>query len=238
MTKQTPVQIYLPGRLNTAQFRRYSALDGEDFNNPVKEFLGRLEVVNEELLAGSQKLVLAVEQATHVILIPVKGSVALNGPHNGITTFNAGELLIHTVPANHSIHLANPLGADIIRFLQIRIKAGQPVNASSWVLLNFDLKGRRNQLMPIIASAIENKISRQLLFTLHLGQFEDQKEALYKIAGENSLFFVFVIAGAFEVEGNLLGEKEGLALREKQEVKLVATRNNAMVLVVEIAKEA
>ncbi|WP_165699302.1 pirin family protein [Hymenobacter jejuensis] len=49
-----------------------------------------------------------------------------------------------------------------------------------------------------------------------------------------SRFFAFVVAGAFEVEGRLLHERDGLALWDVQEVELEALSNDALVLVLEL----
>ena len=78
------------------------------------------------------------------------------------------------------------------------------------------------------------RFTRALPFALRLGRFMGREEAVYKVQPGNQLF-AFVVAGAFELEGRLLHEKDGLALWDAEEVELEALSNHALVLVVELA---
>ena len=49
--------------------------------------------------------------------------------------------------------------------------------------------------------------------------------------------FVFVIEGAFEVQGTLLHERDGLALWKTEEVEMEALSNEAIILVIELTLE-
>lgn len=239
MIKQTPGKIYLAnqrGLTETTSFRRYSTFNFDHFYNPDKEALDSLQVFNEELLAGNESLIFTLEQDTHVILIPVTGALTINGAQGLALTVEAGEIALNTVPANSSVQLSNPYLAETISFLQIRIKAERPVNTLSSLLLNFNLDTHHNELIPIVGADFGHSALQQLPFSVSIGRFNGRQEAVYKLKSSCSLFFAFVIAGAYEVEGRLLHEKDGLALWDTDEVELEALSNNALILCLEIGR--
>ncbi len=47
------------------------------------------------------------------------------------------------------------------------------------------------------------------------------------------LFFAFVLAGAFETEGRLLHERDGLAIWDTDKIEMEALSNDAMILLIE-----
>jgi redox-sensitive bicupin YhaK (pirin superfamily) len=53
------------------------------------------------------------------------------------------------------------------------------------------------------------------------------------LKNKNAGLFVFVIEGAFEVEGRLLHERDSLALWETGKAEMEALSNDAIILVIE-----
>jgi hypothetical protein len=51
------------------------------------------------------------------------------------------------------------------------------------------------------------------------------------------MFFAFVVAGAFEVEGRLLHQNDGLALWNTSVIELEALSENVVILVVEVVNQ-
>jgi len=236
MIKQTPGKIYLAdqrGEAGTTQFRRYCTFNFEDYQQEHKEPFGSLEVFNEEMLAGSGNITLTVDKDSHVILMPITGALTLNTTHGGTNTIDVEEILINTLPAKSTIHLTNSYQSDVISFLQIRLKASRPIITNSWLLSNFELNAGKNQLMPIVLPEKEQRVLHQFPFYLSIGQFDGRQEAIYRLKNKSNGFFAFVVAGAFEVEGRLLHEKDGLALWNTEEVELEALSPNALIVVIE-----
>lgn len=236
--KQTPGRIYLAdqrGLTENPQFRRYSTFNFGDFYNEHKMPLGNLYVVNEETLAGLQTIALTVEQASHVIIMPVTGMVNFTNPQGQMSAVDVGEIQINHLPANSTFRITNPYPANSISFLQIWMKAEQVVDTVSAQLFSFSFDAMDNKLAEIITA---DKANTKLPFSLHLGRLAGRHETVYKLKHKDALFFAFVIVGAFELEGRLLHEKDGLALWDTNEVELEALSNNAIVLVLELEKAA
>jgi len=224
-TPTTPGKIFLAdqrGRTETPDFRRFATFSFGDFQHEHKQPLGQLLAVNEEWLASSYTLELPVPEAVHIVLLPITGTVE--------ALFNAevlptavGQVHVLTLPAGSTLRLRNPYPSNVINLLHLWLRADEPVLTAESVVFSFeDIANRLAPLLPTTAG---------LPFTLSLGRFAGRQEATHALAA-GQLFFGFVLAGAFEVEGRLLHEKDGLGLWDAPaSLEIEALSDNALLLV-------
>ncbi|TGE25158.1 hypothetical protein E5K00_08160 [Hymenobacter aquaticus] len=227
MLQQTPGRIYLAdqrGLTATSRFRRYSTFSFGSYQQEFREPLGRLQALNEETLAGGHRLELRAEQATLVLVLPITGAVGVAAP-GVVATAQVEEVLVLHLPAQGSISFTNLYETELISFLHIWLSA-EPA-ASPPFLFPFSEAQLENQLAPLVPAAAT------LGCSLHLGRFGGRREAVHPLRRPDSCFFAFVLAGAFEVQGRLLHEKDALALWNTPEIELEALSNDALILVLE-----
>jgi len=179
----------------------------------------RMCFLNEELLAGGQKTCFAVEKNSYIIILPITGSLMYLDDSENETDVNVEEAIIVYVEKNADITLCNPFQNDIINYLCIGIEAEEPM-PNNPRFFNFDLS-HQNHFHPISTP--------DLPFELNIGRFEGRKEAICELKNDFQLF-AFVITGAFEIEGRLVHEKDGLMLWDTETVELEALSSNAVVL--------
>ena len=238
MQKQTPGQIFLAdqrGIKDSSHFRRLSTFNFGEYKNPDKESFGSLYVFNEEQVAPSQNLPFTLEADSYIILIPITGALEFIDPAGNATTVDVEEMYIGQINAGHSYTIANPYKTEIISFLQLWLKAASPGQEVKSQLCGFNLEAEPNQLIELTKKSSFADNALKLPFALGIGQFDGRKEALYTLKKQqNQQFFAFIIAGAFEIEGRLLHEKDGLALWDVVEVELEALSNNALILTLEL----
>ena len=237
MVSQTPAKIFLAderGLAESDRFRRYSTFNFGEWAQAYKGTFGRLFGLNEETLAGNHALNFMVAEASHVLIIPITGAVTLRCGEAEITV-GVEETAVFTVPAGSGLHIQNPFADDLVSFLHCWMLADASVPAAAAQLNAFSLATQPNQLValtPVLGEA------GSLPFAARLGRFAGRAEAVYRVSQPESGLFVFVLAGAFEVEGRLLHEKDGLALWHTSEFELEALSNDALVLVLELKKPA
>jgi len=73
-----------------------------------------------------------------------------------------------------------------------------------------------------------------LTFSISIGKFGGRREANYLQKNNDAGFFVFVIEGAFEVQGALLQARDRLVLWDTEDVEMEALSNDAIILVLEL----
>lgn len=231
--KQTPGKIFLAeqrGLTETAQFRRYCTLRFGGYTDAHKGPVGPLRALNDELLAGGQQVSFRAETATLLLVLPITGEVQVSGPAATALLVDVGEVLLLPVPAGAEVSIHNPYPADVISLLHLWLDA-PPDTATA--------ADAAPQRFVFTAEALENQLATVvpaesgLGFGLHLGRFAGRHEAVHPLPAGRQLL-AFVVAGAFELEGRLLHEKDTLALWDTAEVELEALSNDALVLVLEL----
>jgi hypothetical protein len=232
MIKQTPAKIFLAeqrGLVETPQFHRLSTFSFGSFADEHKAPFGRLQALNEETLAAGYRQELSADEAAQVLILPITGAVQAAVGGEPARLVDVGQVLLLTVPAGDKLQLSNPYDTELISVLHLWLRVDELVAAPAAQSFAFATEALENQLAEIIAPATAAGVPG---LALSLGRFAGRREAIYKLRG--SRCFAFVLAGAFELEGRLLHEKDGLALWDLAEVELEALSNDALVLLVEV----
>ncbi|MDO7852901.1 pirin family protein [Hymenobacter convexus] len=237
MRQPTPGKILLADERGVAEsdrFRRFSTFSFGLFAHPHKGPFGRLYGWNEETLAGGHALDFTVAEASHVLIIPVTGAVTLVASETLETAVDVEEMLVLTVPAGSILRVQNPYPEELVSFLHVWLLADAPVSAVTIQQATFSLEAAPGQLQLLVPEPA----GVALPVALSLGRFAGRQEAIYQMGNIESSFFAFVLAGAFEVEGRLMHEKDGLALWNAGEIELEALSNDAIIIVLEIKQQA
>ncbi|THU39174.1 pirin [Niastella caeni] len=229
MIQQNKGKIFLAderGHNEIEWFRSYNMFNFGQFRNEHKTPFGPLYVLNDDTLAGGQKISMTVEADSEVLLVPLVGAIAYSDNHGNSTVIEAGECQVYATPKDSVIQISNPYESELVNFLQIWFyrSSGEPGNIPQ--AIPFDIINNKNQLVPIPATDTQ--------FNYSIGKFAGREEAIYKLSNPDNGVFVFVIEGAFEVQYRLLHARDGLALWEADEIEMEALSNDAIILVMEV----
>ncbi|RTQ48545.1 hypothetical protein EJV47_16365 [Hymenobacter gummosus] len=230
MSTLIPGKIFLAdqrGLVESAQFRRHCTLSFGAYQHPDRGPVGRLLALNEELLAGGQQVTLTAESAGYVLLLPITGAVQARLGSGVPTTTDVGEVRVLPVAAGQPLSFRNPYAGDVISFLHLWLRADADAPAAPTPLFSFEPAALANQLAPLVP------LSAGWPLGLSLGRFAGRHEAVYR-PQPGAQVVAFVLAGAFEAEGRLLHEKDGLALWDAAEIEVEALSNDALLLLLEL----
>lgn len=235
MIQQTPGKIFLAderGLTESDRFRRYSTFSFGPWAHAHKGPFGRLYGLNEEALAGNHTVEFTVAEASHVLIIPLTGAITLRAEGRPATTVGAEEMVVLTLPAGSVLHVKNPFETELVSFLHLWLLADADVSAVVAQRAAFSLADAPQALTPLLPAALS------LPLVASLGRFAGRQEVSYQLSSPAASLYAFVLAGAFEVEGRLLHEKDGLALWNTAEIELEALSNDAVVLILELLPAA
>ncbi|GAB3935494.1 pirin family protein [Mucilaginibacter myungsuensis] len=222
MEKLSPGQIHLADQRGVTEqggLTRWSTLNYGDYQEAERKPFGKLLTLNDELFAPSHSQTYQPKQNSFVVIVPITGEVGINGD-----AIDVGQVYQRYIEARGDIKLSNPYTDEQINFLYLEFQADGSVDRSAQIL-EFDLDGKQNQLVPIT-------IDDDLPFSMHIGMFDGRADAIYQLKNTGGLFYAFVIAGAFELQGRLMHQRDGLALWDLTEADMEALSNNAVVLVI------
>jgi quercetin 2,3-dioxygenase len=230
MIKQSKGRIFLTderGLNETKWFRSQNTFNFGKFQNENKEPFGKIYLLNDDMLAGGRSLSMLVEDDSYVILLPLAGAINCKKENTNETLVAAGQVLVHSINSGRKIEISNPFKEEAINFLQIWIRAREDKKELDDVPLTYDdVNEDLNQLINIFP------IKNDLQFSISIGKFSGRGETVYKPTGGNGCF-LFVLEGAFEAEGRLLHERDGLALWDTDDIEIEALSNDAIMLLIE-----
>lgn len=238
MALLTPGKLFLAdqrGVLETATFRRCSTFQFGSYVHAHKQPVGRLLALNEETLAGGHIVSLPVTDRVHLLILPITGSVWASTGSDLATLVEVTQVHVLSAPVGSTVHFTNPYETELISFLHIwLLDAVGPAAAQT---LAFDWDSRPNQLVaatPLLAESPAGPWLPAWPFQVQLGRFAGRTETGCTVLAR-TLFFAFVLAGAFELEGRLLQAGDGLALWDTPSVELEALSKEATILILLVA---
>ncbi|MFT3679886.1 MAG: hypothetical protein QM791_06415 [Ferruginibacter sp.] len=216
-------KIYLAderGITETSWFRSCNTFNFGRYQHKHKTAAGNIYVLNDDTLAGSKSLAMTIEEPTHVLLLPVVGSVSYKDSNDNITTTAAGQLQYSLLGKRTAYTVTNPFKKELVNFLQVWIKAGNPAAAGCSQFI-FDIDKNKNTLVKTGPGSP----------AVYIGKFDGRQETVLPL--QNKPAFVFVIQGAFEVQGVLLHSRDGLALQNHPSIELEALSNEAIIFIIQ-----
>ena len=223
MIRQSPAKIYkaLQRGLTESKLQRlHATFNFENYSNDTRMPFGLLSVINDETLAQSHQVIRQPEANMTVILIPMVGALHCCHAAEVSEIIVPGEITI-IPPSTDAIMLTNPYEDGQINYLYLTF-TGLTAAAKITTTVNFSIRNTLHQF-------IDNGG-----VTGCMAIFDGRAEALYPLKDAANGIFVFVINGAFEVQGRLLEERDGLALWDTTEADIEALSENAVILLFEV----
>lgn len=233
MSNNIEAKIFLAderGLNETDRFRSWNTFNFGKYYNEYKQPVGDVYVLNDDMLAGGSSLSMLVEEDSYIILLPIAGAIVYNDSENNESLMAAGQIRVAYTVKGTTFEIINPFKDEVINFLQVWIKADKKIVPSSCIS-TYDVNEFQNSLIKISPRQLNSSV---LPFSISIGKFAGRGETTYQITEQTKSLFVLVLAGAFEVEGRLLHERDGLALWNAREIEIEALSNDAILLTIEL----
>lgn len=235
MIQQSKGKIFLAEERGSSQaekFSRRSTFNFGKYFNEHKQLFGNIYVVNDEILDAGCSLKIRAEDFSYVILLPVMGAIVSKDSSGNKNLIAAGQAEIMVLDKGATLEISNPFDEGAVNYLQIWIKADQCIIARNKEsqLCTYNVNANIDRLINILPEKLE---TTSLPFAAWIGKFNGRGETVHCLKDKKVGLFVFVIEGAFEVQGRLLHARDGLGLWEVDEVEMEALSNDAIILVIE-----
>lgn len=231
---QTKAKIFLAeerGLNETNWFRSWNTFNFGKYKNENKKPFENIYLLNDDTLDGGRSMSMLIEEYSYVLLLPVVGAIAYKDPLGNENLAAAGQLQILILDKGDTFQITNPFQKEPINYLQIWIRADKELSVPVNSLTTYDVNEFQNCLLKISPQYLEGST---LPFDISIGKFSGRGEATYQVNNNCSNLFVFVIEGAFEVEGRLLHARDGLALSAIEYAAAEALSQDAILLTIEL----
>lgn len=218
----SPGRLYLADQRGLMQNNSLQQRCTFNYSNYVadnREAIGALKVFNDSILAAGKSAFTGGNSTSVIVLIPVTGSLVFKNDANETITIEVGQVLVDKLSEGGYFKVINPYQDDWINFYHLEFEITGAENTPS--LFEFDFENEAGKLIPI---------TEDQNLSICIGRFNGRQEEAYHLQGKR-YFYATVIAGAFEVEGRLLHQRDSIALWNVESVELEALSNHAVILI-------
>jgi quercetin 2,3-dioxygenase len=230
MIVQSQAKIFLAdehGLVETTGFRKRSLFNYDNQYNQHREPFEVFYLLNDYILDAGASVQVSFSEDSFVLLLPVVGAVQSRNGKQKVQFIIAGQSMMLEKKAGDGIELVNVFEKELANVLVLAFKAGDNQLPSGFVY-DYDVNEKPSDLVRAVSKRYE------LPATISVGKFSGRDETVYHTEQPVVNVFVFVLEGAFEVEGRLLHSRDGLALWQTSSVEMEALSNDALVMVVEM----
>lgn len=216
------------GVKETANYTCYSTFSFNDSQNEFREPFGQLKFLNDESLSPLESITYTHEEDVQVLVLPITG--ALNycpAPPEEILV-RSEQVKIIEVKKGSPYTFTNPFEKEWINYLHIGFKVNASHQKPQSTLQNIQFR-KLDELVPFGF----NGTAKDQPFG-SIGIYQGRSEGSYALKNPNNGIFIYIIEGAFEVQGRLLEHRDGLSLWDTEEIEFEALSTNAIIMLLEI----
>jgi redox-sensitive bicupin YhaK (pirin superfamily) len=236
MITQTEGQIYLSSQRGCSQlswFRSFHTFNFGLYQDPGREPFGDLQVFNDDTLAAGKSFKMQLEGNTDVLLLPVVGAVEYKNSLGETGILEAGQMQIFSAAKGMAYEITNPYETELVNFIQIFLTNNDDSFTPKIKEIDVDLENR-NKLFPLFYSKQNGPATHQESFGF-IGKYSGRSEDFYQLKNPENGLFVFIIEGACEVQNRLMEARDGVSLRNLDELEFEALSNDAIILIFEVS---
>ncbi|PZR18997.1 MAG: hypothetical protein DI539_15570 [Flavobacterium psychrophilum] len=231
MIQQNPAQIFKSHTRGLAEdetHRMHATFNINTFNGDLRHSFGALTALNDETLAANKKITKSLANGITALVLPLVGAAECTFEGGGSHVIVPGEAFIYHKNSNADITIRNPYEENLINYLYINFSSvlqSEVLLPKGFLLSQADLTVKNT--FHKLFECFQNGLSAQM------GIFNGRAEVRYKTSNKSNGVFAFVISGAFEIQGCLIEERDGLALWDIDEMEMEALSENAILLLIE-----
>lgn len=205
------------------------------YYNQERMHFGALRVLNDDVVEGGKGFGGHPHDNMEIISIPLEGALEHKDNMGNVRIVRPGDIQVMSTGTGvfHSEYNANP--DKPAAFLQIWVFPRQLNTVPRYDQVSLRPEDRLNTLQQIISPDPKGAgiwIGQDAWFSI--GRFNEGVEASYQLHSKENGLYLFVIEGAFTVDGQALGKRDAMGVEQVDNVSLRADSERAELLLIEV----
>ena len=204
-----------------------------DYINPARTGLGKLIVLNDDIVQAKRGFGLHHHKNMEIISIPLSGELQHKDTLGNEHIIKTGD--IQTMSAGSGINHSefNPSSETVVNFLQIWVLPKTLDIEPRYAQLTYDQTKMNNHFLPLVSpfSTDSAAISIEQNAILSLANLDELASLNYNTHFESASCYIFVIDGEIELAGERLQRRDAIALTEIKVIKVIAKKTSKLLCI-------
>ena len=219
------------GHANHGWLDSHHTFSFANYYNPERMHFGVLRVLNDDVVHGGKGFGTHPHDNMEIISIPLEGDLEHKDSMGNTTVIREGDVQVMSAGTGifHSEYNKNP--DKPVKFLQIWVFPNKKDVAPRYDQIAARDLEKPNAFYQVLSPNPEDDgvwIHQDAWF--HLGNFEAGKEGAYTLKKQGNGLYAFVLEGEVEIEGQLLGKRDGFGLWNTPAINLKAKKDSKILL--------
>jgi quercetin 2,3-dioxygenase len=223
------------GHANHGWLDSHHTFSFADYYDPQRVHFGALRVLNDDRVAAGKGFGQHPHDNMEIVSIPLFGDLEHKDSMGNVAVIRKGEIQVMSAGTGifHSEYNRN---ADKeTQFLQIWVIPNKRNVTPRYDQISITDIAKEDELYQILSPSPDDQgvwIHQQAWF--HLGELSEGWTGSYKLKGEDTGVYFFVLEGEVTVAGQKLNKRDGFGVSETTEIDITAN-SEAQLLIMEVA---
>lgn len=206
-----------------------------NYFNPKRMNFGVLRVLNDDTIAGGMGFATHPHENMEIISIPLEGDLEHKDNMGNVGVIKSGDIQVMSAGSGVMHSERNKNRDREVKLLQIWIMPNKENVTPRYDQLTLNTTQQKNKLQQILSPNPDDAgvwIHQNAWF--HLGNFENNFSAFYKLKDTKNGVYAFVIHGSFSVNDQKLNHRDGLGVWDVQQLNIQSHADDSQILLMEV----
>ena len=195
---------------------------------------GMLRVLNDDVVQPSMGFGTHPHKNMEIISIPLKGALSHKDSMGNKRAIEVGEVQVMSAGTGLTHSEFNDSKTDEVNFLQLWIIPEEMNVEPNYEQREFGAEKQKNSLQAVIAPKDKQEgdalpISQQAY--IYRTVLDSGYSLSLNSKSNNHGFYVFIVEGAIETSGHILGKRDAIGVWEAERLDIVAKENSEIIIV-------
>ncbi|HKI89982.1 MAG TPA: pirin family protein [Draconibacterium sp.] len=202
-----------------------------NYYNSERVHFGTLRVLNDDQVAPGKGFGTHPHDNMEIVSIPLEGDLEHKDSMGNTAVIKEGDVQVLSAGSGIFHSEYNKNANKEVKFLQIWVFPNKKNLTPRYDQISLHDIKKENTFYQILSPDKNDQgvwIHQNAWF--HLGQFESGKSETYNFKSEGNGVYAFVLEGEVEIEGQLLGKRDGFGIWETNQINLKAISESRVLL--------
>ncbi len=223
------------GHADHGWLKSYHTFSFANYHDPDRMNFGVLRVLNDDTVSAGMGFSAHPHNNMEIISIPLEGALEHQDSMGNVQVIRKGDIQVLSAGTGMTHSEKNRSHVDVTKFLQIWLFPNKHNVTPRYDQLTLNMADRHNKFQQVLSPDPDDegvRVHQDAWF--HLGNFDAGKVERYHVKRTDNGVYVFVLEGSATVNGKGMERRDGLGVRDLEELELTAGDQGAEILLMEL----